>query len=99
MFEAAVPYRRTIFVCANTREEGRPACANPGRGGEKLCEHLKNEVKKAGLKGKIRVARTGCLDLCEKGPNIFIYPDNIWLSGIQEQNLPQIWDRIEKTLA
>lgn len=77
-----VPFQRTVFVCVNAREGGRVACGNPGRGGLELCEALKAGVKKAGLKGKVRVARSGCLDLCERGPNVFVYPDGEWLSGL-----------------
>jgi len=78
-----VPFQKTVFVCTNARDGGRVACGNPGRGGLELCESLKNGVKKLGLKGRVRVARTGCLDLCEKGPNVFLYPDGQWLSGIE----------------
>jgi (2Fe-2S) ferredoxin len=88
--KAAVPYRRTVFVCTNVRADGRVACANPGRGGAEICESLKNAVKKLGLKGRVRVARSGCLDLCEKGPNLFIYPDGEWRSGLTEQDVPEV---------
>lgn len=90
MEKKPVPYRRTVFVCVHQRSEGRVACANPGRGGEELAKRLKDEVKKAGLKGKVRVARSGCLDLCEKGPNLFIYPDGEWLCGVSPDDAPEI---------
>ena len=91
-----VPYRKTVFVCVNQRAEGRVACANPGRGGLELCEALKDEVKKAGLKGKVRVARSGCLDLCEKGPNLFVYPDGQWLSGAAASDLPALVETLRR---
>ncbi|MBI3547992.1 MAG: (2Fe-2S) ferredoxin domain-containing protein [Elusimicrobia bacterium] len=92
MKEEKVPFVRTAFVCTNKRADGRPACGP--RGGEEICEWLKNEVKRAGLKGRMRVARSGCLDLCEKGPNIFVYPDGAWLSGLSKDKLPEIWSRL-----
>jgi (2Fe-2S) ferredoxin len=83
MDKRPVPYEKTVFVCTNARPDGeRVACGNPGRGGLEVCEALKNEVKKLGLKGKVRVARSGCLDLCERGPNLFVYPDGEWLSSV-----------------
>jgi len=82
MKKAPVPYRKTVFVCTNVRADGRVACGNPGRGGVELCAALKEGAKRLGLKGKVRVARTGCLDLCEQGPNVFLYPDGEWLSGL-----------------
>ena len=90
-----VPYRKTVFVCTNARDGGRVACGNPGRGGLELCEALKHGVKKLGLKGKVRVARSGCLDLCEKGPNAFLYPAGRWLSGVA----PADAENILKSLA
>jgi (2Fe-2S) ferredoxin len=85
-----VPYQKTIFVCTNAREGGRVACGNPGRGGLEICEALKHEVKRLGLKGKVRVARSGCLDLCEKGPNLFVYPDGEWRSGVTLKDTEEI---------
>ena len=78
-----VPFRRTLFVCTHSRPEGeRASCGNPGRGGVETLAALKEAAEKAGLKGKVRIARSGCLDLCEKGPNAFLYPDGEWLSGL-----------------
>lgn len=96
MEKKGVPYRKTVFVCTNARQDGRVACANPGRGGDKICEALKEEVKKRGLKGKVRVARSGCLDLCEKGPNLFIYPDGEWRSGVTLQDVPELAEKLER---
>jgi len=79
-----------IFVCTNVREDGRVACANPGRGGDKICEKLKAAVKEKGLKGSVRVASSGCLDLCEQGPNLVIFPDNIWYDGVSIQDVPEL---------
>ena len=89
-----VPFQKTVFVCTNAREGGRVACGNPGRGGLELCESLKHGVKKLGLKGKVRVARTGCLDLCEQGPNVFLYPDGQWLSAIAPADAEDILKKL-----
>jgi (2Fe-2S) ferredoxin len=94
MDKKPVPYRKTVFVCTNTRDGGRVACGNEGRGGEELCESLKHAVKELGLKGKVRVARSGCLDLCEKGPNLFIYPEGEWCSGVTQHDVPAIIEKL-----
>lgn len=67
-----------IFVCTNVRIGGEASCANEERAencGLKLLERLKEEVKARGLKGKIRVARSGCMDLCGKGPNLMVFDE------------------------
>ena len=89
-----IPFRKTIFVCTNVREGGRVACGNPGRGGLELCEALKHAVKEQGLKGKVRVARSGCLDLCEQGPNAFVYPGDEWVSGVTAADVPEIVNKL-----
>ena len=94
MNKKPVPYRKTVFVCTHVRDGGRVACGNPGRGGVELCESLKQAVKTAGLKGKVRVARSGCLDLCEQGPNAFIYPGDEWLSGLKPDDAPFILEKL-----
>lgn len=93
MEKRAVPYRKTVFVCTNVRTDGRKACANPGRGGDELCRALKDAVKAAGIR-RVRVARSGCLDLCERGPNIFLWPDGDWLSGVSPSDVPDLVKRL-----
>ena len=90
MDKKQIPYLKTVFVCVNVRKDGRTACANPGRGGDEICQALKEAVKDAGLKGKIRVASSGCLGLCEKGPNLFVYPEGTWHSGVRVSDVPEI---------
>ncbi len=97
MKSAKVPFAKTIFVCVHAREGGRVACGNPGRGGLELCEALKSGAKARRLKGKVRVARTGCLDLCEQGPNAFLYPDGQWLSGLGPGDAETILDELAGT--
>jgi (2Fe-2S) ferredoxin len=95
MEKAAQPFRKTVFVCTNKREGGRVACANPGRGGEEVCEALKHAVKELGLKKQVRVARSGCLDLCEKGPNLFVNPAGDWYSGVTLADVPAILEKLK----
>ena len=93
MDKRAVPYKKTVFVCTRKRD-GETACANSSQGGDEICRRLREEIKKAGLKGKIRVARSGCLDLCEKGPNLFLYPSGEWLCGISPDDVPAIMEKL-----
>ncbi len=94
MDEDSVPFEKTVFVCTHSRTDGRASCANPGRAGDAICQALKVEVKNRGLKNKIRIARSGCLDLCAKGPNVFLYPENVWVSGLTEDDIPKLIERI-----
>lgn len=98
MKKDTVPYSKTVFVCTHARpdSEGRVSCGDPGRGGVELCAALKEGAKRLGLTGKVRVARTGCLDLCEQGPNVFLYPDDAWFSDLKPEDAETILLRLKK---
>lgn len=88
------PYEKLISVCTNFREEG-DCCAK--RGGKEIADALKERVKKAGLNRKIRVSRSGCLGLCDQGPNIAVYPDGgpggTWYRRVGPEDVPVIIDK------
>ena len=84
------PYRKFVCVCTNTRDDGRPACANSGRDNDAVWTALKEGVAKAGLKGQVRVTRSGCLGLCEHGPNILTYPEGRWHSKVSLSDAPAL---------
>lgn len=94
-----VPFKRTLFVCTHAREGGeRASCAAAGRGGFALFEALKAEVKARGLKGAVRVSRSGCLDLCEQGPNAFLYPEGTWYNHLTAADAPRLAERLAEDL-
>ncbi len=82
-------FTKYIFVCENVRENGE-VCCGPHSMGKGYVERLKEAVKKQGLKGKIRVSRTGCLDVCAEGPNILVYPEGRWYCRVAEEELESI---------
>lgn len=91
MEEQPQPYEILILVCTNRREEGKAACAN--RGSEALKDALKSALKDRGLKGRVRVSSSGCLGRCELGPNVMVFPDGTWFSGVREEDLPALIER------
>ncbi|MBV9863565.1 MAG: (2Fe-2S) ferredoxin domain-containing protein [Alphaproteobacteria bacterium] len=75
-------YERHIFMCTNTRTEGHPrgSCSARalGAGGvEKLRGYMREKAKQLGIEN-IRCNAAGCLDRCELGPNMVIYPEGVW---------------------
>lgn len=70
-------YAAHIFVCCNRRPDGhkRGSCAE--RGSEKLRDYMKARAKELGIQG-VRVNQAGCLDRCEFGPTMVIYPEGVW---------------------
>lgn len=66
-----------IFVCTNRRVDNHPRGSCAARGSEALRDYMKSRVKALGLSG-IRVNTAGCLDRCELGPCVVVYPEGIW---------------------
>ena len=91
MQEKGLPHRKIVFVCCNERAPGERVCCAAG-GGQAIRDRLKAMVRERGLRGKIRVSQSGCMDRCEHGPNLMIFPDNRWLSGVSEADLDAILD-------
>lgn len=96
MLTNELPYEKIIFVCTNRRGPGERVCCASG-GGCELRDMLKEMVKARGWGGKVRVSASGCMDKCEDGPNVMIFPDNVWLSGVREDDLQAILDGIAKS--
>ncbi len=97
MDKRELPQRKVVFVCGNVREPGKRVCCG-AQGGQAFRDKLKALVKKRGLKGKIRVSQSGCMDVCEDGPNIMIFPDNVWYSNVAEDDLEPLIDALEEAL-
>jgi len=76
-------------------EDGRPACAK--RGSEAICEALKEEVKKRGLKGKVRAMKSGCMDFCEIGPNVMVFPEGVLHTGVTAEDVPALAEKYLST--
>ncbi|MFO0912374.1 MAG: (2Fe-2S) ferredoxin domain-containing protein [Pirellulales bacterium] len=84
-----------IFVCGNRRDPSHPrGCCDP-QGCDALRAALKAEIARRGLEGQVRANSAGCLDQCELGPVLVIYPQGIWYGGVQPADASRI---IEQTI-
>ena len=81
-----------IFVCGNQRPEGHPrgSCDPLAQG--KLQKLFKQKLAERGLKGHVRANQAGCLDQCEHGPNLVVYPDAVWYGFVTEADVDEIID-------
>ncbi len=70
-------YSKHIFFCTNERKPGHPRGCCAEKNALKIRAYMKAKIKEFGIKN-IRINTSGCLDRCELGPTIVIYPDNIW---------------------
>lgn len=73
-------FEHHIFCCLNERKPGHERGSCIEGGAQKLFNYLKSRMKELGYKGQIRVNKSGCLDRCELGPVMVIYPEAVWYS-------------------
>lgn len=84
------PFTHHIFVCGNQRAPGhRRGCCDPN-GQDLLRSELKAIVAERGLAPRVRVNKAGCLEQCEHGPTLVIYPQAIWYGGVTRDDLSRI---------
>lgn len=94
MTDATAPqssyYERHIFFCLNQRANGEDCCAQYQA--QEAFDHCKQQVKAAGLAGpgKVRVNKAGCLDRCAAGPVAVVYPEAVWYSFVDKQDIDEI---------
>jgi (2Fe-2S) ferredoxin len=80
------PYERVVFICTTG-----PWCRKDGPVDE-VRAILKDGVKDAGLRDEVRVNQAGCLNQCGHGPNLVVYPDNVWYCGVDAEGARRILD-------
>lgn len=83
-------YKHHIFFCLNQRENGQDSCAS--HGAQEAFDHCKSQVKAAGLAGPggVRVNKAGCLDRCAGGPVAVVYPEGVWYTVVDKQDVDDI---------
>ena len=83
-------YQRHIFVCENVREPGHERGCCSEKGSLELRQAMKKAIKTKGLRGDVRANAAGCLDACEFGPSVVVYPDAIWYGGVTLADVDEI---------
>ena len=87
-------YKYHVFFCTNQRTDGR-ACCQDCRAAE-MRSYMKKRIKESGHsgKGQIRVNTAGCLDRCDLGPVMVIYPQAIWYTYLDEEDIDEIIENL-----
>lgn len=84
--------KRHIFVCTSSRANGQQKGFCHTRTGTAVVAMFLEELEERELSGEIMVSNTGCMGLCEQGPIVVIYPDNVWYGNVQPDNVTTIME-------
>ena len=85
-------FQHHVFFCINERNDGRACCTD--RNAQALQDYAKKRLKTLNMNGpgKIRINKAGCLDRCEEGPVLVVYPEGIWYTYIDQEDIDEIVD-------
>jgi (2Fe-2S) ferredoxin len=86
-------FEKHIFICTNRRPDGNPrGCCDPA-GDAALHGIFKAKLRERGVaNSKVRANKSGCLDQCEVGPTVVVYPDAVWYGGVTPADVDEIID-------
>ncbi|MBV9859977.1 MAG: (2Fe-2S) ferredoxin domain-containing protein [Alphaproteobacteria bacterium] len=82
-------YGRHVFMCTNVRPAGHPRGCCSNHGSEQLRNYMKLRAKEMGF-DDTRVNSAGCLDRCELGPTMVIYPEGVWYTYHDRADIDEI---------
>ena len=82
------PFKYHVFVCDQRKPDGLPCCS--ARGSAAVLDALRREIGATGLGDTVQLTTTGSLGLCERGPNMVVYPDGTWYSGVKPEEVPAL---------
>ena len=86
-------FKHHVFFCCNQREAGEGCCNNHGAAA--MHAYAKDRIGALKLKGKgkVRINKAGCLDRCDEGPVLVIYPEAVWYTYVDEADIDEIIDQ------
>lgn len=82
-------YRKHVFCCVNVRAAGHPRGCCSEKGAVKLRDYMKKRAKELGLRD-VRINAARCLDRCELGPTMVIYPEGVWYGCKTAEDIDEV---------
>jgi (2Fe-2S) ferredoxin len=83
-------FQHHLFVCTNERPSGHPRGCCSAAGAVDLRDYFKSQVAALGLKPDVRVNAAGCLNQCEHGPTVVVYPEGVWYGFVTRADVDEI---------
>ena len=85
-------FQRHVFVCVNERAADNPRGSCKAKGSVDVRDRLKSELTARGLAKVIRANNSGCLDQCEHGVTLVVYPEQVWYGHVTVDDVAEIVD-------
>ena len=86
-------FQRHVFVCINERPADHPKGCCKAKGGVEVRDRLKAELTARGISKVVRANNAGCLDQCEHGVTVVVYPEQVWYGGVTVDDIPELVEK------
>lgn len=86
-------FDRHVFVCTNERAAGHPRGCCKSKDGVAVRDRLKQELTARGLSKLVRANNAGCLDHCEHGVSVVVYPEQVWYGKVTVDDVVELVER------
>lgn len=86
-------FQRHVFVCINERPADHPKGCCKAKGGVEVRDRLKSELTARGISKLVRANNAGCLDQCEHGVTVVVYPEQVWYGGVTVDDIPELVEK------
>jgi (2Fe-2S) ferredoxin len=86
-------FQRHVFVCINERPADHPKGCCKAKGGVEVRDRLKQELSARGVSKVVRANNAGCLDQCEHGVTVVVYPEQVWYGGVTVDDIPELVEK------
>ncbi|TAH24840.1 MAG: (2Fe-2S) ferredoxin domain-containing protein [Cytophagales bacterium] len=83
-------FKKHIFICINKRTNGNKSCGEAH--GMALVDAFKTLINSKKINAEVRAQKAGCLDVCEFGPSIVVYPEGIFYKQIGIEDVQEIFE-------
>jgi len=82
------PFRHHVFICDQDKPDGAPCCK--ARGSAATIAAFRREIASRGLMDEVQLTVCGSLGVCERGPNMVVYPEGVWYSAVTAEDVAEI---------
>ena len=83
-------FEKHIFVCENKRPDGHPKGCCADKNSVEVRALFKKRLKELGISSTVRANGAGCLDACEHGATVLVYPEQIWYGNVTIDDVEEI---------
>jgi len=82
-----------IFVCTSSRSNGQQKGYCYSKQGVDIVNCFREEIEERGLGDRVMISNTGCFGICEKGPVVVVYPENVWYGQVSPDDVEEIMEQ------